>query len=73
VGTKPKPAPPVAAKPGSPKVPGKPPIPTAPRPTSVAQPPRPGGGFKPSGGGAPGQLDLAAALAKRAQRISEDN
>lgn len=59
VGTKPKPV--VAAKPGGLKVHGKPPVPSAPRPTSVAQAPRPGGGVKPSGG-APGQLDLAAAV-----------
>lgn len=55
IANKPKPAPPpVAAKP-------KPPVPTAPRPVSVAAPPRPGGGMKPSGG-APGQMDLAAAV-----------
>ena len=66
VGTKPK-APPIAAKPGAPKAPGKPPIPTAPRPVSIAQAPRPSGGVKPSGG-APGQLDLAAAVSVNAQR-----
>ncbi|KAN0100376.1 P-loop containing nucleoside triphosphate hydrolase protein [Tylopilus felleus] len=72
VATKPKVVPPpVATKPGAVKPPGKPPIPTAPRPhagntaaqrTSVAKPAPPSG-----------QMDLAAALAKRAQRMSEDS
>ncbi|THV07471.1 hypothetical protein K435DRAFT_833368 [Dendrothele bispora CBS 962.96] len=76
--------PPVAAKPkppapggkpvvgGAPKVPGgKPPIPSAPRPPV-------GGGAAPKVGGAKppaapgGQMDLAAALAKRAQRMADD-
>ncbi|KAF9225527.1 myosin class I heavy chain [Gyrodon lividus] len=69
VATKPKVVPPpVAAKPGAARPPGKPPIPTAPRPISgsiVAQK----AGVMP----APvGQMDLAAALAKRAQRMTED-
>jgi len=56
-----KPKPPVSAKPG------KPTIPAAPRPapsnvkSSVSRPP------------APGQVDLAAALAKRAQRMANDD
>ncbi|KAK7465458.1 class II myosin [Stygiomarasmius scandens] len=77
--------PPVAAKPkppapgnkpvvggGAPKVPGgKPPVPSAPRPPA-------GGGAAPKVGGARppaapgGQMDLAAALAKRAQRMGDD-
>ncbi|KLO15040.1 hypothetical protein SCHPADRAFT_996148 [Schizopora paradoxa] len=67
VGSKPKP-PPVGAKPGAPKIPGKPAVPVA-KPQSGApnMPARPGGGVKPSGG-AVGQLDLAAVLAKRAAR-----
>ncbi|KAJ3855257.1 P-loop containing nucleoside triphosphate hydrolase protein [Lentinula lateritia] len=56
-----KPPPPsvaIGVKPSlNPNVPGKPPIPSAPRPS----PPAPGG-----------QMDLAAALAKRAQRIAQD-
>ncbi|KAI0059450.1 hypothetical protein BV25DRAFT_1918478 [Artomyces pyxidatus] len=67
-----KPPPPIAAKPGAPKIPGKPPVPSATRPTAPAAPARPGGAAKPSGGAAPGQMDLAAALAKRAQRIAEN-
>ncbi|EPQ60451.1 myosin-1 [Gloeophyllum trabeum ATCC 11539] len=70
VGNKPKPAPPVAAKPGAPKVPGKPPVPSAPRPTPSAAS-KAGGGVKPPAP-AGGQLDLAAALAKRAQKIAEN-
>ncbi|KII94264.1 hypothetical protein PLICRDRAFT_421752 [Plicaturopsis crispa FD-325 SS-3] len=73
VATKPKPAPPpVGAKPGAPKPPGKPPVPSAPRPgAAAARPaaPKPLGGG--GGGGGPG-LDLAAALAKRAQKIAEN-
>ncbi|KAF7307172.1 Microfilament motor [Mycena indigotica] len=69
VATKPKP-PVVAPKPGGgpkPPVGGKPPIPTAPRPTAS------GGASKPVGGvGAlGGNSDLAALLAKRAQRIAD--
>ncbi|KAJ6483910.1 P-loop containing nucleoside triphosphate hydrolase protein [Mycena vulgaris] len=66
VATKPKPAPPIGNKP-APKVPGKPPVPSAARPTPSGGAPRPlgGGGI----GGANG--DLAAALAKRAQKIAE--
>ncbi|KAI0033976.1 microfilament motor [Vararia minispora EC-137] len=77
-GKKPGP-PPVAAKPGAPKPPTaprpggaaaaglpKPPIPTAARP-APATAPRPSGGVKPSGS-APGQLDLSAILARRAQQ-----
>jgi myosin I len=62
VATKPKPAmPPVAAKPGAPKVPGKPPVPISARPAvAPAMPPRPGKGN--GVGAAPGQLDLAAAV-----------
>ncbi|KDQ63241.1 hypothetical protein JAAARDRAFT_53467 [Jaapia argillacea MUCL 33604] len=78
VATKPKPGPPpVAGKPGVPKVAGKPPIPTAPRPP-VASASKPGGGGGGGGGGknplsAVGQMDLAAALAKRAQRATEQD
>ncbi|EKM84062.1 hypothetical protein AGABI1DRAFT_117513 [Agaricus bisporus var. burnettii JB137-S8] len=75
VASKPKPAPPVAAKPASPKPPvggkpvtAKPPIPAAVRPTPVPS-------NKPKNVGQPsmigGQMDLAAALAKRAQRGSD--
>ncbi|KAI6031444.1 myosin-1 [Pisolithus microcarpus] len=70
VATKPKPTPPqVAAKP-TPKQPGKPPIPSAPRPpvgngsapkAAVSRPTAPAG-----------QMDLAAVLAKRAQRMADD-
>ncbi|EKM61602.1 uncharacterized protein PHACADRAFT_248292 [Phanerochaete carnosa HHB-10118-sp] len=70
VANKPKPpAPPVANKPGAPKAPGKPPIPTASRPPTAPPAPKPGGGGKPA---APGQMDLAAALARRAQKIADD-
>ncbi|KAF4611758.1 hypothetical protein D9613_004241 [Agrocybe pediades] len=72
-----KPPPPVASKPKppapgakpaiAPKVGAKPAIPTAPRPTPAA-PGKTMGASRPS---APGQVDLAAALAKRAQRIAE--
>ncbi|THH29062.1 hypothetical protein EUX98_g5124 [Antrodiella citrinella] len=80
VGTKPKPAPPpVGAKPGVHAPAGKPAVPTAPRPPaagSVRAPPKLGAGGS-SGGGKPGgiggQMDLAAALAKRAQKIAEDD
>ncbi|KAH9175500.1 P-loop containing nucleoside triphosphate hydrolase protein [Lactarius sanguifluus] len=70
VGKKPAPPPPVASKPTPPKIPGKPPVPTASRPPPAPTAPRPGV-VKPTGG-APGQLDLAAALARRAQRIAEN-
>ncbi|EJD03816.1 uncharacterized protein FOMMEDRAFT_106001 [Fomitiporia mediterranea MF3/22] len=72
VAAKPKPAPPPIAN--KPKVPGKPPIPSAPRPVSgvPTMPPRPGGGGARIPGAAGGQMDLAAALAKRAQRIADD-
>ncbi|KAI9445062.1 P-loop containing nucleoside triphosphate hydrolase protein [Lactarius indigo] len=70
VGKKPAPPPPVASKPTAPKIPGKPPVPTASRPPPAPTAPRPGG-VKPTGS-APGQLDLAAALAKRAQRMAEN-
>ncbi|KDR85724.1 hypothetical protein GALMADRAFT_234780 [Galerina marginata CBS 339.88] len=68
--TKPKP-PAVAGRPAAPappKVGGKPPIPAAPRPTPAAP-----GHVKSVGkpATAPGQVDLAAALAKRAQRMQE--
>ncbi|KAN0134867.1 P-loop containing nucleoside triphosphate hydrolase protein [Lactarius tabidus] len=71
VGKKPAPPPPVATKPTAPKIPGKPPIPTASRPAAPMPSALRPGGVKPSGG-APGQLDLAAALARRAQRIAEN-
>ncbi|KAJ7269424.1 microfilament motor [Mycena haematopus] len=64
VAAKPKPAPPVGTKP-TPKVPGKPAIPTAPRPTPS------GGASKPVGGMGGANMDLAAALAKRAQQIRD--
>jgi len=69
VGKKPAPPPPVASKPAPPKPPGRPPVPTATRPTPAPSVPRPGA-IKPSGSTL-GQMDLAAALAKRAQRIAE--
>ncbi|KAH8120054.1 P-loop containing nucleoside triphosphate hydrolase protein [Phellopilus nigrolimitatus] len=76
VAAKPKPAPPpIGSKPKVPAKPGKPPVPTAPRPVSSAPtiPSRPGGGGAKPSGGAPGQLDLAAALARRAQRMADDD
>ncbi|KAF9502319.1 hypothetical protein BDN71DRAFT_1437882 [Pleurotus eryngii] len=69
IATKPKPAPPIGAKPGASKVAGKPPVPSASRP-NVAAAPRPSPVAKPAA--AVGQLDLAAALAKRAQRMGDD-
>ncbi|KAJ3895171.1 P-loop containing nucleoside triphosphate hydrolase protein [Lentinula edodes] len=70
VASKPKPpAPPVGVKP-SPNVPGKPPIPSAPRP-SVGGAPKTANNSKPPAA-LGGQMDLAAALAKRAQRIAQD-
>lgn len=70
-----KPPPPVAAKPKPPvipvkpsvsaKGPAKPPIPTAPRPPAAST----SRSSKPAT--AVGQVDLAAALAKRAQRIAD--
>ncbi|KAM6498673.1 microfilament motor [Amanita muscaria] len=71
VGSKPKP-PPIAAKPGvgGAKAPPKPAIPAAPRPNAGAASSKLGGLSKPA---TPvGQLDLAAALAKRAQRMAEE-
>ncbi|KAJ7651650.1 P-loop containing nucleoside triphosphate hydrolase protein [Mycena polygramma] len=65
------PPPPVANKPKppvvgtKPKVPGKPAVPTAPRPTPS------GGASKPAGIGG-GNMDLAAAMAKRAQMIRDN-
>ncbi|KAI0307947.1 myosin class I heavy chain [Multifurca ochricompacta] len=70
VGKKPAPPPPVASKPSAPKVPGKPPVPTASRPPPAPTAPRPG--VAKTSITPPGQLDLAAALAKRAQRIAEN-
>ncbi|KAJ7459155.1 myosin class I heavy chain [Mycena galericulata] len=68
VASKPKPAPPIATKPGAPKVPGKPPVPNAPRPTPS------GGASRGVGGGGVGgaNMDLAAALARRAQQIADN-
>lgn len=73
VGSKPKP-PPVVAKPGAAaagsRPPAKPPVPAAARPGGATPSTKPGGLSKPA---APvGQLDLAAALAKRAQRIADE-
>ncbi|KAI0964200.1 class II myosin, variant 2 [Taiwanofungus camphoratus] len=69
--TKPKPTPPpVASKPGAPKVGAKPPVPTASKPGGGASMHKPGGAARPAVVG--GQMDLAAALAKRAQRIAEN-
>ncbi|KAJ7786618.1 P-loop containing nucleoside triphosphate hydrolase protein [Mycena metata] len=66
VAAKPKPGPPVGMKP-APKVPGKPAVPSAPRPTPS------GGASRPvAGGGGGGMPDLAAALAKRAQQIRDN-
>ncbi|KAI0046620.1 microfilament motor [Auriscalpium vulgare] len=70
IGKKPAPPPP-GAKPGPPKIPGKPPVPAAARPTPPPAASRPGAGVRP-GGGAPGQLDLAAALAKRAAQAGNN-
>ncbi|KAJ4485765.1 P-loop containing nucleoside triphosphate hydrolase protein [Lentinula aciculospora] len=68
--SKPKPpAPPVGAKP-TPKVQGKPPIPSAPRPPVGGAAKVPSSAKPPAAPG--GQLDLAAALAKRAQKIAQD-
>ncbi|RDX51151.1 hypothetical protein OH76DRAFT_1401924 [Lentinus brumalis] len=64
---KPAPPPPVASKP---TVGAKPPVPSAPRPGGAAPKPKVGGVQKPGPVG--GQLDLAAALAKRAQQIAHD-
>ncbi|KAJ7293040.1 P-loop containing nucleoside triphosphate hydrolase protein [Mycena rebaudengoi] len=68
IAAKPKPAPPVANKP-KPGVGGKPPIPSAARPTPAGAGGR-NGAAKPGGIGA-GNADLAAMLAKRAQKIAE--
>ncbi|KAI0778983.1 P-loop containing nucleoside triphosphate hydrolase protein [Trametes elegans] len=73
VAAKPKPGPPpLASKPAvgpPPKVGAKPPIPSAARPAAAPKP-KPGGVAKPPAVG--GQMDLAAALARRAQKIAED-
>ncbi|EIW64114.1 myosin class I heavy chain [Trametes versicolor FP-101664 SS1] len=70
IAAKPKPGPPpLASKPGAPKPGAKPPIPTAARPAAGAPKPK-AGVAKPAAVG--GQLDLAAALARRAQKIAED-
>ncbi|KAF5368396.1 hypothetical protein D9758_002195 [Tetrapyrgos nigripes] len=70
---KPKPPAPGAKPAVAPKIPGgKPAVPSAPRP------PAGGGASKPAGSAARpppalgGQMDLAAALAKRAQRLNDD-
>ncbi|OBZ80013.1 Myosin-1 [Grifola frondosa] len=64
---KPKPGPPpIASKPGAPKIGAKPPVPGATRPAAGA--PK----HTSAGVGAVGQMDLAAALAKRAQKIAQD-
>ncbi|KAJ3797917.1 P-loop containing nucleoside triphosphate hydrolase protein [Lentinula aff. detonsa] len=70
VAIKPRPpAPLVGAKP-APKIPGKPPIPSASRPP-VSGAPKAAGNTKPPAA-LGGQMDLAAALAKRAQKIAQD-
>ncbi|KAF9074890.1 myosin class I heavy chain [Rhodocollybia butyracea] len=70
ISSKPKPpAPPAAGKP-TPKVPGKPPIPSASRPPVGGAAPKVGGAKPPAAPG--GQMDLAAALARRAQKMAED-
>jgi len=68
VATKPKPVPPpVASKPSGGKPPPKPPVPTAPRAGAGAAPPKISKLSAPTG-----QMDLAAALAKRAQKIADE-
>ncbi|KAK0465528.1 P-loop containing nucleoside triphosphate hydrolase protein [Desarmillaria tabescens] len=67
-----KPKPPVVASKPAPKIPGKPPIPVASRPNVGAPPPVRSGGVSKAPAGLGGQMDLAAALAKRAQRMTED-
>lgn len=68
VATKPKPVPPpVASKPSGSKPPPKPPIPTASRPGANTAPPKISKLSAPAG-----QMDLAAALAKRAQKIADE-
>lgn len=68
VATKPKPVPPpVASKPSGSKPPPKPPIPTASRPGASTAPPKISKLSAPAG-----QMDLAAALAKRAQKIADE-
>ncbi|KAJ3489600.1 hypothetical protein NLI96_g2030 [Meripilus lineatus] len=73
VAPKPKP-PPIGAKPGGgmpPKVGGmKPAVPSAPRPPVAKVASKPGGIAKPAAPG--GQMDLAAVMARRAQRMAED-
>ncbi|KAF5323389.1 hypothetical protein D9611_005601 [Ephemerocybe angulata] len=63
ISAKPKPA--VGAKPPPPKPAAKPAAPAAPRPNCGSAPARAAGGV--------GQMDLAAALAKRAQRMQHDD
>ncbi|KAI0828874.1 myosin class I heavy chain [Trametes gibbosa] len=73
IAAKPKPGPPpVASKPsaGAPKVGAKPPIPSAARPGTGPPKPKAGGTAKPAAVG--GQMDLAAILARRAQKLAED-
>ncbi|KAL1706191.1 P-loop containing nucleoside triphosphate hydrolase protein [Schizophyllum commune] len=68
VAAKPKPAPPpVGAKPGG----GKPPVPSAPRPKPGGGAAKPAPVAKPAAPG--GQMDLAAALARRAQMMHGDD
>lgn len=68
VATKPKPVPPpVASKPSGSKPPPKPPIPTTSRPGASTAPPKISKLSAPAG-----QMDLAAALAKRAQKIADE-
>ncbi|KAL4070693.1 myosin class I heavy chain [Scleroderma citrinum] len=70
IASKPKPGPPpVTAKPAA-KQPGKPLVPTVPRPPASGAPAPRATVSRP--GVPPGQLDLAAALAKRAQRMGEE-
>lgn len=68
ISSKPKPAPPpIGHKPGAPKVPGKPPVPSATRPPAAAPAHKPAGVSRP---GAPGQMDLAAAVSSMILFIS---
>ncbi|KAG9026940.1 class II myosin [Tulasnella sp. JGI-2019a] len=67
---KPKPKPPAITTKPTPSVPGRPPVPAATKPpVAPARPPAPTGGGGGGGPKGPGQMDLAAALAKRAQRL----
>ncbi|EIW65911.1 hypothetical protein TREMEDRAFT_70354 [Tremella mesenterica DSM 1558] len=70
IGKPPAPAPAIKPKPAIPVKPGKPPVPSATKITPAPGGVR-GGGFQPPKA-ATGQLDLAAALAKRAQRAQEE-